>query len=123
MTDDLKQNLLASFKSLKQDDSNDNDEIYLFAIESAKQEVLSYCHIDYIPVGLYMTVVLMANDALEQLKLKLDAEGDAGVTQIKEGDFSITKDSKVAVLAQLSQMKGFVTNYKSTLNRYRKLAR
>lgn len=124
---ELKADILERLKTIKGIDSenSDRDDVFLLAIESAIFEVSSYCHLllSEWKDELNNTVVFMALDILNELSFTGDIENaEGGVKSITEGDFTITKETKIEAYKQINQLGSVAGSYKKVLNRYRKLA-
>jgi hypothetical protein len=86
-----------------------------FALDNAKEIVKNYCHIDEIPAELETTVLRMAMDIYRNEKPG-ELETPQRVSSVQIGDTS-TSFGTVSASFTDSLMK----NYKSSLNRYRKV--
>jgi len=113
--------LLVKLKKVKGISDNESDDVFSFAIETAVGDILDYCHIEELPERLYNTAVMMAIDIVNETAVTANVEGEA--KDIKEGDMSITKETKLDVLKAMSELPSFTRNYKRTLNSHRQLAR
>lgn len=118
---ELTATLLEKLKKVKGISDNESDDVFSFAIETAVNDILDYCHIRELPERLYNTAVLMAIDIINEASIAASVEGEA--KDIKEGDMSITRETKLDVLKAMSELPSFTRNYKRTLNSYRQLAR
>lgn len=126
--EELKKELLKKLKTQKDIDvsQTDRDDVFLFALETAIFEILSYCNLEFDewPEMLNNTAVLMAIDYLNEAAIVNTAtESDGEVKSLTEGDFSISKETRAEVFQKMQQSAGFARNYLRILNRYRKLAR
>lgn len=123
--DELLQALLEKLKKLKDVTDTESDDVFLFALETAVNEIFNYCHIDELPKRLYNTAIMMAIDAINEVQTNLGgANGVEGeVKSLTEGDFAITKVTSLEVIQGLSALRkaSFVRNYSRTLNSFRKL--
>ena len=123
--DELLQNLLKKLKKLKGVSDTQSDDVFLFALETAINEIFNYCHIDELPQRLYNTAIMMAIDAINEVQTNVGgANGIEGeVKSLTEGDFAITKATSLEVIQGLSALRkaSFVRNYSRTLNSFRKL--
>lgn len=123
--DDLKAELLKRLKELKVVEGNSLDGLFLFAIETAVVDILNYCNLDILewPIGLDNTAVLMALDNYNQanVSINLDSKDGGEVKSLKEGDFSITTETKAEAYKAMAAAPSMAKNYKAKLNRYRKL--
>ena len=123
--EELKQRLLTRFKALKGISDDSKDDVFLFAIESAVQAILTYCHLDILewPSALDNTAVLMALDNYQEATSVANFEtAEAEVTDMTEGDFKISTVAKSQTYARLAGQKSLSRTYKTALNRFRKLA-
>ena len=123
--DELTALLLIKFKKVKGVTVSDNDDVFLFAIESAVQAILTYCHLDILewPSALDNTAVLMALDNYQEATSVANFEtAEAEVTDMTEGDFKISTVAKSQTYARLAGQKSLSRTYKTALNRFRKLA-
>lgn len=91
------------------------EEIYEFAAETADEIVMNYCNIDTIPVGLVNTTMRIAADILRREQY---GSGDVPVivSSVKVGDTT----TSFTPLSD-SETNEVISNYKTTLNRYRKV--
>lgn len=126
--EDLKKELLKKLKLQKGivETDTSQDDVFLFALETAIIEILSYCNLDFEewPNALNNTAVLMAIDYLnESTIVNSVTEVEGEVKSLTEGDFSISKETKSEAFQKMQQSAGFARNYLRILNRYRKLAR
>ena len=122
--DELLTALLIKFKRMKGITDTESDDVFLFALETAVQDVLIYCNLtlDEFPILLDNTVVLMAWDIFTQTSL-LNADSEAlGETKShSEGDFSYTRETKAEVIEKIMNSNSIAKNYKRYLNAYRKM--
>jgi len=124
--DELQERLLEKFKTLKGITDTASDDVFSFALETAINDVLNYCHftVDDWPAGLDNTVILMAVDVLNETSYTLNAAStDGEVKSLTEGDFAITKETKAEAFAKMMQSPSFARNYTRTLNNFRRLPR
>lgn len=121
--DKLSETLLEKMKKMKGISETDkgSDDVFSFAIETAVNEILDYCHIKTLPKRLYNTAVMMAIDIVNEAVVTANVEGEA--KDIKEGDMSITKETKLDVIKAMSALPSFTRNYTRKLNSHRQLAR
>lgn len=89
-----------------------------FAKDDVEEIIKNYCHIDEIPAGLLNTAYRMIIDLWRNENPGGDAPTQGAVASISEGDTSVSFNQTVDVSYKDSLLK----NYKSSLNRYRKLA-
>lgn len=121
---ELQKRILDRLKKLKGIDDEKSDDVFLFAVETAIQEILSYCHLDVgdWPVALDNTAVLMSVDLINETSFSLNAaEAEGEVKSLSEGDFSIAKETKVEAYQKMMQAPSFARNYSKVLNRFRRL--
>lgn len=115
--------LLQKLKNLYQVDQP--EEVFLFAVETAVEDILAFCNLDYLewPRGLNNVAVRLAMDYLtgDSLTGSAEASSDGDIKTLKEGDFSITKETQSETLARMASMPSPINRYTSTLTRYRKL--
>ncbi|MEY8370128.1 hypothetical protein AAK938_01315 [Aerococcaceae bacterium 50-4] len=122
--DDLKALLLIQFKQLKGITDDNSDDVFLFAIETAINDILIYCNLDILdwPIGLNHTAVLMALDNYNQATMSINFDSNGGEFKtLKEGDFSITTETKAEAFKAIASGNSLAKNYKAKLNHYRKL--
>lgn len=86
-----------------------------FALDNAEETVKNYCRIEEIPPGLYTTVFRIAADIYRNEQLG-SVNTPQNVKSISAGDTSTTFSSFGTEFSE-SIMK----NYKSVLNRYRRI--
>lgn len=121
---ELQKRILDRLKKLKGIDDEKSDDVFLFAVETAIQEILSYCHLDVDdwPVALDNTAVLMAVDLINETSFSLNAaESEGEVKSLSEGDFSIAKETRAEAYQKMIQTPSFARNYSKVLNRFRRL--
>lgn len=121
---ELQKRILDRLKKLKGIDDEKSDDVFLFAVETAIQEILSYCHLDVDdwPVALDNTAVLMAVDLINETSFSLNAAKSEGeVKSLSEGDFSIAKETRFEAYQKMMQAPSFARNYSKVLNRFRRL--
>lgn len=121
---ELQKRILDRLKKLKGIDDDKSDNVFLFAVETAIQEILTYCHfdVDDWPVALDNTAVLMAVDLINETSFSLNAaEAEGEVKSLSEGDFSIAKETKAEAYQKMMQAPSFARNYSKVLNRFRRL--
>ena len=104
------------------------EESLFFALESAKEMVKNYCHIKTIPDGLTFTVVRMAadiykNETVLQAGTDKNCAENGVVSSIQEGDTTIEFSYDSSKQEQEFFYSGLLKNYRSQLNRYRKVIR
>jgi hypothetical protein len=107
---------LDTLKLLLGIEGSEQDAKLQFTLDNAREIVLNYCNIDEIPEGLNNTVVRMAVDIYRN-----EHPGESDVPQalksVTTGDtstsFSITETNGYA--------QSLLRNYKSQLNRYRRV--
>lgn len=117
---ELLQALLEKLKKLKGVSDTQSDDVFLFALETAVDTILNYCHIEELPQRLENTAILMALDAINEVQATNGQVNDQDVKSLTEGDFSITRVTNLEV-AQALQSQSFIRNYSRTLNSFRKL--
>ena len=124
--DELKERLVEKLKKIKGLDSDEADEVLLFAIETAIYDVLNYCHLEIEEwlEDLDNTTILMAIDILNEANYSLNAENVEGdVKELNEGDFKISRETKSDLYKKMASVPSFSKNYRRILNRFRRLAR
>ncbi|WP_251855326.1 hypothetical protein [Enterococcus italicus] len=123
--DELLQNLLKKLKKLKGVSDTQSDDVFLFALETAINEIFNYCHIDELPQRLYNTAIMMAIDAINEVQANSGGTNgvESEVKSLTEGDFAISKVTSLEVIQGLSALRkaSFIRNYSRTLNSFRKL--
>lgn len=124
--DELKERLVEKLKKIKGLDSDEADEVLLFAIETAIYDVLNYCHLEIEEwlEDLDNTTILMAIDILNEANYSLNAENvEEDVKELSEGDFKISRETKSDLYKKMASVPSFSKNYRRILNRFRRLAR
>ena len=86
-----------------------------FALENAKEIVCNYCHITEIPDGLETTVLRMAMDIYRNEKPGEESAPQVAAS-VKIGDTSTSFST-----ASSSFTESIMKNYKTSLNRYRRI--
>ncbi len=97
-----------------EDDSKDFS--FQFALDDAEQTIKGYCHIDEIPEALNNTVLKMAIDLYRNENLGEEESPLGSISSISEGDTSVSYRSNAAEFKD-----SLLKDYKSKLNKYRKL--
>jgi len=115
--------LLDKLKKLKGITDKELDDVFTFAIEKAVSDILDYCHIEELPARLSSTAIMMAIDVVNDAAITVSGAGEGEAKDIKEGDMSITRETKLDVLKAMSTLPSFARKYTRTLNSHRKLAR
>ncbi|AUJ86851.1 hypothetical protein [Enterococcus sp. CR-Ec1] len=120
--EELKERILKKLKKLKGIDDDGSNDVFLFAIETAIQDILNYCHfeIEDWPVALDNTTVLMSIDLINETDFFLKA-AEAEMKSLSEGDFSITKETKAEAYQKMMQLPSFSRSYFRILNQFRRL--
>ncbi len=121
---ELQKRIFERLKTLKGIDDEKSDDVFLFAVETAIQEILTYCHfeVDDWPDGLDNTAVLMAVDLINETSFSINAaEAEGEVKSLSEGDFSIAKETRADAYQKMMQAPSFARNYSKVLNRFRRL--
>lgn len=97
-----------------EDDSKDFS--VQFALDDAEQIIKDYCHIDEVPEALNNTVIKMAIDSYRNENLGEEVSPLGSISSISEGDTSVSYRSNAAEFKD-----SLLKDYKSKLNKYRKL--
>jgi len=87
-----------------------------FALEDATNIILDHCHIDEIPTGLETTLIRMARELYINENLGDESIALGSVSSINEGDKSTSFRSAASEFKD-----SLLKDYKSKLNKYRKL--
>ncbi len=111
-----KQNRLELLKQLLgvQNEEDKKDTILLFVLNKIENMILNYCNIEKVPKRLENVMLNMAVD-LYRAESFGQEQAEGSVKSITEGDISVSFDSAT------SENLGFLNNYTTQLNRYRKL--
>lgn len=120
--EELKERILKKLKKLKGIDDDGSNDVFLFAIETAIQDILNYCHfeIEDWPVALDNTTVLMSIDLINETDFFLKA-AEAEMKSLSEGGFSITKETRAEAYQKMMQLPSFSRSYFRILNQFRRL--
>lgn len=121
---ELVETLLEKLKKVKLIETNENDDVLSFALETTIQHILNYCNfgIEDWPEALNNTAIFMTVDVLNDIGMTFGQDGLEGDTKsMTEGDFSITKETKAEIYQKLMTTKNFIRNYETTLNQFRKV--
>lgn len=97
-----------------EDDSKDF--LLEFSLEDVEQIVKDYCHIKEIPKELNTTVLKMAIDMYRNENLGEEENSLGSISSITEGDTSVSYRSAASEFKDT-----LIKDYKSQLNKYRKL--
>lgn len=110
---------VSTLKRLLGVDSTDTskDFILQFILDDVEEKVLNYCNIDEIPISLKNTCYRMAIDMYRNETLGQEQQ-DMIVSSISEGDTSTSFKVKEQ---DKTYIDSIFKDYKSQLNRYRKL--
>lgn len=92
------------------------DIILQFALEDIENVVKEHCHIDTIPMGLSTTVIRMAMELYRNENLGDEGIALGSVSSISEGSTSTSFRSSASEFKD-----SLLKDYKSRLNKYRKL--
>lgn len=88
-----------------------------FAIDNAEETVKNYCHIDSIPEGLSTTVLRMAMEIYRN-----ERPGESNVPQAVKSISAGDTSTSFGTVETTGYAESLLKNYKSQLNRYRKVA-
>ncbi len=94
---------------------SEKDVFVEFALETARENILNYCHIEKIPEGLAATVIRMAADIYRDSQYGSE-DMPAQVSSVKVGDTSTSFGNASAEYTQ-----DLFKKYGAVLNRYRKV--
>ena len=97
-----------------QNEEDKKDTILLFVLNKIENMILNYCNIEKVPKRLENVMLNMAVD-LYRAESFGQEQAEGSVKSITEGDISVSFDSAT------SENLGFLNNYTTQLNRYRKL--
>lgn len=97
-------------------EDNSKDFLLEFTLEDIEQIVKDYCHIKDIPKELNTTVLKMAIDLYRNENLGEEESSLGSISSITEGDTSISYRSAASEFKDT-----LIKDYKSQLNKYRKL--
>lgn len=105
-------------KSLLGIDVNDTskDELVKFALEDVYEIIQNYCNTPGVAEGLYNTFIKMSYDLYKNSNLGSEEMALGSISSISEGDTSIHYRSN-----ETEFKDSILKNYKSQLNRYRRL--
>lgn len=98
----------------REDDSKDT--ILEFILEDVEEIVKNYCNISVIPKELNSTILRMAVDMYKNESLGSEEIALGSISSISEGDTSVSYRSSASEFKE-----SLLKDYKSQLNRYRKL--
>lgn len=86
-----------------------------FILDDVFQIIKDYCHIKEVPIELGNTVLKMAIDLYRSENLGSEENSLGSISSITEGDTSISYKNTI------DYKDGLIKNYKTQLNKYRKL--
>lgn len=109
---------LAKLKALLGIEDDSKDVILEFVIEDVEEIIKNYCHVEEMPDGLVNTGYRMAMDLYRNENIGSETAAVGTVSSISEGDTSTSFQQYVDNNFKDTVLK----NYKSSLNRYRKVA-
>ena len=98
----------------REDDSKDT--ILEFILEDVEEMVKNYCNVPTIPEQLNSTILRMAIDMYKNESLGSEDIALGSISSISEGDTSVSYRSSASEVKE-----SLLKDYKSQLNRYRKL--
>lgn len=109
---------LAKLKALLGIEDDSKDVILEFVIADVEETIKNYCHVEEMPDGLVNTGYRMAMDLYRNENIGSETAAVGTVSSISEGDTSTSFQQYVDNNFKDTVLK----NYKSSLNRYRKVA-
>lgn len=109
---------LAKLKALLGIEDDSKDVILEFVIDDVEETIKNYCHVDTVPDGLMNTGYRMAMDLYRNENIGSCTSATGSVSSITEGDTSTSFRQYVDDNFKDTVLK----SYKSSLNRYRKVA-
>lgn len=109
---------VAKLKELLGIEDESKDVILEFVIADVEETIKNYCHMDEMPDGLQNTGYRMAMDLYRNENIGSESAAVGSVSSITEGDTSTSFRQYVDDNFKDTVLK----NYKSSLNRYRKVA-
>lgn len=109
---------LAKLKALLGIEDDSKDVILEFVIDDVEETIKNYCHVDTVPDGLMNTGYRMAMDLYRNENIGSCTGATGSVSSITEGDTSTSFRQYVDDNFKDTVLK----SYKSSLNRYRKVA-
>ena len=109
---------LAKLKALLGIEDDSKDVILEFVIADVEETIKNYCHVEEMPDGLLNTGYRMAMDLYRNENIGSETAAVGTVSSISEGDTSTSFQQYVDNNFKDTVLK----NYKSSLNRYRKVA-
>lgn len=109
---------LAKLKALLGIEDDSKDVILEFVIADVEETIKNYCHVEEMPEGLVNTGYRMAMDLYRNENIGSETAAVGAVSSISEGDTSTSFQQYVDANFKDTVLK----NYKSSLNRYRKVA-
>lgn len=112
-----KSELVSSIKKLVGEQLTDNTFYFEFTVDKVLNMVCDYCNIDTVPDGLETTVLSMCVD-IYRTENYGNAEEKSTVKSVSEGDVSVS----YAPACSNNPSTEFLKDYKSQLNKYRKVA-
>lgn len=108
---------VAKLKELLGIEDESKDVILEFVIADVEETIKNYCHVDEMPDGLQNTGYRMAMDLYRNENIGSESAAVGSVSSITEGDTSTSFRQYVDDNFKDTVLK----NYKSSLNRYRKV--
>lgn len=108
---------VAKLKELLGIEDESKDAILEFVIADVEETIKNYCHVDEMPDGLQNTGYRMAMDLYRNENIGSESAAVGSVSSITEGDTSTSFRQYVDDNFKDTVLK----NYKSSLNRYRKV--
>ena len=109
---------LAKLKALLGIEDDSKDVILEFVNADVEETIKNYCHVEEMPKGLVNTGYRMAMDLYRNENIGSVTAAVGAVSSISEGDTSTSFQQYVDANFKDTVLK----NYKSSLNRYRKVA-
>ncbi|MGG0718684.1 phage head-tail connector protein [Robertmurraya massiliosenegalensis] len=99
-----------------------SDQLLEMYIDEVRQSILTYCNRNDVPADLNFVYANMVVDLITEESRKADSDAQQSVESIKEGDTQVTFGS-ISKSASETSTQQILFNYKSQLNRFRKLRR
>lgn len=112
--------VLELVKAKVSEDKLPSDILLEVYIAEVKQAILTYCNRPDIPSELNFVCANMVVDLITEESRKADSDAQQAVTSIKEGDTQINYGTLSKAASETSTQQ-ILYNYKSQLNRFRKL--
>lgn len=96
------------------------------SVLKVEQMICNYCNVDVVPEGLYYVAADMVVEAWNRIRLGNAGTGAGGASEVKSvtrGDTSYTFETQTESLKAVLSSTGFLNDWKTQLNAFRRMRR